>query len=169
MNNPPEWLPQALKYGEYKGNWYKFLADVYRIFERDFKQSRPNFEGYPVTHDSKIENGKEATFWHIVERTDPIAKERVPDIRRCERIPWPRPIIEHSTDIALSVWRNKRKREIRVLIWMENLDYIVILAEKPQERVLITAFCTDIKSQCHKLRKERDKYIQMQKPPLRAA
>ncbi|MFC2033751.1 hypothetical protein ACFLUB_04480, partial [Chloroflexota bacterium] len=76
-----------------------------------------------------------------------------------ERIPWPRPIIEHSDDGAISIWKNKRRGQTRILIWLEKLDYIVILAEKSQVKVLITAFCTDIESQRNKLRKERDNYL----------
>jgi len=53
----------------------------------------------------------------------------------------------------------------RVLIWLENLDYIVVLAERPREMILVTAYCTDINSQRKKLKKERDEYYKMQKPP----
>ena len=87
-----------------------------------------------------------------------------------DRIPWPRPMIEHSTDKSLSVWKSERKkpsrpRQTRVLIWLENLDYIVVLAERPRAMILVTAYCTDIKSHKEKLRKERDEYYKMQKPP----
>ena len=61
-----------------------------------------------------------------------------------------------------------RPRQTRVLIWLENLDYIVVLAERPREMILVTAYCTDIKSQRKKLEKERDEYYKMQKPPDRA-
>jgi hypothetical protein len=82
-------------------------------------------------------------------------------------------MIEHSTDTSLSVWKNERKkpgrsRQTRVLIWVENLDYIVVLAERPREMILVTAYCTDIKSQRKKLEKERSEYYEMQKPPDKA-
>jgi hypothetical protein len=82
-------------------------------------------------------------------------------------------MIEHSTDTSLSVWKNERKkpgrsRQTRVLIWLENLDYIVVLAERPREMILVTAYCTDIKSQRKKLEKERSEYYEMQKPPDKA-
>ncbi|MNH30689.1 hypothetical protein D3C79_909980 [compost metagenome] len=33
--------------------------------------------------------GKEATFWHMISEGNDEA-ERLPDLRRCERIRWPR-------------------------------------------------------------------------------
>lgn len=172
MSDTPEWLPEALRYNDFNGDWDKFLAAVYEVFERDFKKSSPRYEDYPITYDSRIENGKEAAFWHIIQKTDIKARDKVPDLRRCERIPWPKPMIEHPTDSAVSIWKNERKRpdrksQTRVLIWLEELDYIVVLAERPREMVLVTAYCTDIKSQRAKLRKERNNYLQMQKPPQR--
>lgn len=165
MSNHPDWIPDALRYSDFNGEWEKFLATVYQIFERDFKQSTPTFQGYPVTYDSRIEDGKEAVFWHITCRDDPRTKNRELDIRRCERIPWPRPMIEHPADSAISVWKNKRKRDTRVLIWLGNLDYLVVMAERRRSMILVTAYCTDIKSQRQKLVKEREDYYKIQKPP----
>lgn len=173
MTSRPPWLPEELRYADYEGDWNKFLEAVYGIFERDFKSSCPEYEGFPLVYDSRLEARKEMAFWHLIQRHDCRAQDRIPDLRRCERIPWPKPIIEHPTDKAVSVWKNARKKrnrrfQTRVLLWLEKLDYIVILAERPREMVLITAYCTDIKSQREKLIKERDKYLKMQKPPIKA-
>ena len=62
MSNLPDWLPDALRYSDFNGKWDEFWTTVYRIFERDFKQSTPTYQGYPVTYDSRIEDGKEAVF-----------------------------------------------------------------------------------------------------------
>ena len=173
MTSRPPWLPKELRYADYKGDWDKFLEAIYGIFECDFKHSCPKYKGLPLFYDSRMEAGKEAAFWHLIQRHDCRAQDRVPDLRRCERIPWPKPIIEHPTDKAMSLWKNERKspkggRQTRVLLWLEKLDYIVVLAERPKETILITAYCTDIKSQREKLIKERDEYLKMQKPPVRA-
>jgi len=164
MKSRPPWLPKELQYADYNGDWDKFLEVVYRIFEHDFKSSCPTYKGFPLVYDSKLESGKEVAFWHLIQRHDCRAQDRVPDLRRCERIPWPNPIIEHSSDRAVSVWKNKRKKPNRglrtsVLLWLEKLDYLVVLGERPQKMVLVTAYCTDIKSQREKLVKERDNYF----------
>jgi len=166
-------LPDALRYSDFDGDWGQFLAAVYQVFELDFKQSRPSYEGRTVVHDTRIEDGKEAGFWHMICRYEARTHAREMDLRRCERIPWPRPMIGHSTDKSLSVWRSERKkpsrsRQTRVLIWLENLDYVVVLAERPRAMILVTAYCTDIESHKEKLRKERDEYYKRQKPPAEA-
>ena len=121
-----------------------------------------------MAYDSKTEQGKEAAFWHITSSIDLNTQDRVPDLRRCERIPWPRPMIEHPNDDTLTVWKNKRKRDTRVLLWLEKLDYLVVLTETPQSIVIVTAYCTDRKHTRTKLRKDRERYLEMQKPPTGA-
>jgi hypothetical protein len=164
MTNPT-WLPEVLVYSNFKGDWDKFLTSVYEIFERDFKKSRPTYQGLPVGYDSRIEDGKEAVFWHLICRDDFNTQQRELDLRRCERIPWLKPIINHSTDLAISVWKNKRHGKTRVLIWLEALDYIIVMAEKSKVMILVTAYCTDIKSHKEKLMRDREEYNKMQKPP----
>jgi len=168
MKSHPQWLPKELCYASYGGNWDKFLSALYDIFLTDFKHLKAKYEGRTVVYDSRIEYGKEKAFWHLIQRDDFSTRQKLPDIRRCERIPWPKPIIENSVDTRVSVWGKRIKREVRTHIWLEALDYIVVLSEKPKVVVIVTAYCTDIESQRRKLRKDRDKFIEMQKPPRKA-
>lgn len=173
MIDTPDWLPEALRYEDFKGDYNCFLDKVYHVFVRDFKEATPIFRGSLLTYDSRLEDGKEAAFWHIICRDSPVTKKRELDIRRCERIPWPRPIIGHSRRTVVSVWKNERKksnrkRETRILLWLESMNYIVVLAERPKRVVFITAYCTDIKSQREKLSKQREEYYRKQKPLGRA-
>ena len=163
----PAWLPEVLSF---HGNWEVFIKEVYAIFERDFKKSRPSFRGLAVTYDARMEDGREAGFWHIVQRDDAAAGERLPDFKRCGRIPWPRSIIEHPADSAVSIWENERKktdssRQTRILVWLEDEDYLVVLGDKKNYMILVTAYCVDQESYKRKLRKERDEYYEKQKPP----
>jgi|GEM_PF-4070423 len=48
---------------------------------------------------------------------------------------------------------------------MDGLDYVVVLAERPRAMILVTAYFVDIESHKQKLRKERYRYYEMQKPP----
>jgi len=155
MSNPPNWLPEALQYGDFNGEWERFLVKVYELFERDFKKSRPSYRGLPLEYDSRIEDGKEAVFWHLTSQYDAKTGNRQLDLRRCERIPWPRPIIEHSQDKQLSVWKNRRGIEIRILLWFEEMDYLVVLKESPNTVILLTAYCTDREHTRRKLMDER--------------
>jgi len=155
VSNLPDWLPDALRYSDFNGEWDRFLVNVYEIFERDFKKSRPSYRGFPLKYDSKIEDGKEAVFWHLTSQYDEKTGNREMDLRRCERIPWPSPIIEHSQDKQLSVWKNKRGKEIRILLWLEGMDYLVVLKESRDTVILLTAYCTDRDHTRNKLKSER--------------
>ncbi|MFC2032805.1 hypothetical protein ACFLUS_05600 [Chloroflexota bacterium] len=161
----PSWLPPALKYANYKGDWTQFLRVIYSIFEQDFKKTNIQYEGVKLSFDARIENGKEMVFWHLIQRDNDKLDDRLPDFRRCERIPWPKPIIEHPHESSVSVWENTRKKQIRILMWLEALDYLVVLGKRPKEIILITAYCTDIESQRRKIIKERDAFLNAKAAP----
>ena len=163
MNGVPLWLPQQLRFD---GDWERLLAQAYSTFVQDFKTRPPRFRDRPVKHDDRIgPDGKEEGFWHIVSQDDRDTEQRLPDIARCERVPWIRPTIVNSRSPAISLWRNDHKRRKRVLLWLERLDYLIVLEERPEIVVLLTAYCTDRKHTRRKLRQERADYQRKQAPP----
>jgi len=101
MTEPPEWLPTLVYFQDYGGQWEPYCEALYKYFENDFIKSKPNF-GNKVVQLKRypLFQGKEATFWHITHEGK-IENQRTPDLRRCERIRWPRPIIEHNPDAAI--------------------------------------------------------------------
>jgi len=152
----PAWLPREFSYADYEGDWDRFLKDVYAVFQEDFKTTVATFGGRPVTYDQRIgDDGLEEGFWHLTSTRDRRTGERVMDLRRCERVPWVRPIIENARDCRLSDWWNERKGQRRRLLWLEELEYLVILAQRPKVFVLITAYCTEREHTKRKLREER--------------
>jgi hypothetical protein len=168
-NKGPSWLPNKLCYADYNGDWDKFIESVYKIFQSDFKDTKPIFRNLFVIHDTRIEFGKEAGFWHIIQK-DEASGERLPDLRRCEHISWPRPMIDNSDDVVISLWENEIKkpghgRQTRVSIWLENEDYIVILKQSNNCYVLVTAYCVLFESYREKLRKQRDNYYKTKAAP----
>jgi hypothetical protein len=158
MADAPEWLPPLVLLGDYGGDWDAYLNAIYAYFKRDFVDSKPAFEGrrlglkrYPLTHE------KEATFWHMIQEGR-IEDERTPDLRRCERIRWPRPIIEHADEPAVKVWRNQRGREERVCLWFEDEDYLVVLADRGGYILPWTAYLVEQPHRKRKLQKEYEDY-----------
>ncbi len=158
MNQTPNWLPPLVLFNDYYGNWDAYLDALYTWFRKDFVDSKPTFQGkrlglkrHPMTH------GKEATFWHMIQEGK-IEDERTPDFRRCERIRWPRPIIEHDSDPAIKVWRNQRKGKKRVCLWFEQENYLVILADRGQYILPWTAYLLEYPHQQRKLQREYEEY-----------
>ena len=107
-----------------------------------------------------IYDGKEAGFWHCVSE-GASEEQRLPDLRRCERIRWIRTVIEHANDESVDHWTNRRGADTRHLIWW-NESFLVVLAERTRRRdgfqyfQLITAYCTTEEHRKKKLRKDRD-------------
>lgn len=160
FNSACEWLPSLVLLEQYGGVWDDYIEAVYSYFKKDFIDSRPRFmdtrvglKRHPLYQD------KECTFWHITSE-GAIESERTPDMRRCERIRWPKPIIEHFECQRIRWWRNRRKRETRIVLWFYEEDYVVVLAERKDFLLLWTAYLI---SESHRKNKLLKEYLNSQK------
>lgn len=153
----PKWLPELVTLEVYQGNWGYYLEVLYSFFKDDFINKIPRFNGLGVGIKHELLNGKEITFWHIISEGD-VETERIPNIRRCERIRWPRPIIEYSNAPEIKIWEIEKKRSKRVYLWLELYDYLVVLIKKSSYYLLLTAFPIEYEHYRNKLRKEYDDY-----------
>lgn len=150
----PTWLPQLVCLPEYGGDWERYLAALYIFFKKDFIDSTPMYKGKRLgLKKHPLKDGKEATFWHFIQEGSEEA-ERVPDMRRCERIRWPRPIIENAAEPIVKIWKNKRGSEYRILLWLEEQEYLVVLAERAGYLLPWTAYLVTDEHRKRKLRKE---------------
>jgi hypothetical protein len=116
-----------------------------------FPRRRLGLKRHPLTC------GKEATFWHMTS-TGKVEADRIPDLRRCERIRWPKPLIENSQDPAVKYWVSMKGHEDRIHIWLENEDYVVILADRGEYLLPWTAFLVTWEHTRRRLRKEYENY-----------
>jgi hypothetical protein len=93
----------------------------------------------------QLDDGLEEIFWHLTHREDDGTGERMPDLRRCERLPWVSCIINNATAPELLFWDYKEHDgSIKTYIWLRDHDFVVILKKYPNgNRRLITSFCVD--------------------------
>ena len=72
--------------------------------------------------------------------------KRQPDLRRCERLPWVKPLIEHPSAPEILAWDYEEgDRTIKTYIWIKDHDFVVIMKKYPGgKRRLITAFYVDM-------------------------
>jgi hypothetical protein len=158
MNGAPEWLPSLVLLTDHHGNWQAYIEAIYACFKTDFVDDKPMFQGrllrlkrFPLT------DGKESTFWHMISEGKE-EENRTPDLRRCERIKWPRPVIEHDADDIIKIWWNERGNEKRICLWMECENYLIVLSDRTDYILLWTAYLVDRPHQQKKLRKEYESY-----------
>lgn len=154
MTEEPEWLPPLVMLSDHGGDWESYLHAIYDYFKQDFVLSKPVYQGrrlglkrHPLSH------GKEATFWHMIQE-GAVEDDRMPDFRRCERIRWPKPIIEHDADKAIKVWTNQRRGEQRICLWFEQENYLVILADRGDYILPWTAYLVEQPHRQRKLQRE---------------
>jgi hypothetical protein len=154
----PDWLPSLVLFSDYEGNWEKYVEVLYEYFKQDFIQKQTRFQGIQLRLKSyPLSQGKEATFWHLISEGK-TEEDRIPDLRRCERIRWPRPMIINFKESQIKLWKNQRRGETRICLWLEDQEYIVILAERKDYVLLWTAYMVTENHSKRKLQKEFENY-----------
>ena len=158
----PDWLPEMAPVNPWTADTYEML---YVIFCRDIRDSGLRYAGKEVWIFKNMEDGKETIFWHLTSRKkkeeriprrkrkfftnahNNLEPERLPDLRRCERLPWVKPLIEHFGDPEVLAWDYEEgDRTIKTYVWMREFNFVVIMKKFPDgKRRLITSFYVDSK------------------------
>jgi hypothetical protein len=149
------WLPALLLLDSHGGDWGRYLDAVYSRFLDDWVNDPPaSFDGKRVAVKRHPEiDGKEATFWHFISEGTTEAT-RVPDLRRCERIPWPRPIADAIDGGRLRCWKTSRKGEERYVLALADFSYVVVIADRRSYVLPWTAYCVEREHRRRKLARE---------------
>jgi hypothetical protein len=152
--------PDLLLFAVFDGDWQAYEAELYRIFLNEIAKARLQFRGWPVNCRRIPEaHGRWTSFWHLVQE-GPIEDDRLPDLRRCERIRWVRWVIENAaTHPEIDEWQNTRGTEVNTLLWYRE-EYLVVLTQRQGYWLLKTAYCTEKAGRIRQLRKERDAFRQ---------
>lgn len=158
MTELPDWLPPMVSVDPWTQKTFDIL---YFIFKRDFKDNQPVYKGHKVWFFPEMEDEKEVIFWHLTHRKDRKTKERLPDPRRCERLPWIRKIIENSKRPEVLVWDYKEgDGSIRTYLWLKDFDFLVLMKKYPDGRQrLITSYYVDYPHKRRRLEKKYKKRI----------
>ena len=158
MSQNYDWLPPLVLLENHDGNWEKYLEVIYAFYKQDFVEEKPVYLGRELAvKRHPMVDGKEATFWHIISEGKK-ESERLPNMRRCERIRWSRPIIEHVDEPKIKIWENQRRGETRILIWFEEKEYLIVLAERKSYLLFWTAYPVTNQHTKRKLQKEYEAF-----------
>jgi len=134
---------------------------LYEIFKRDFVESQPCYRGVHAWFFPEKEDGKEVVFWHLTSRDDKDVGERLPDLRRSERLPWARPMLDNADAMEVLDWDFKEGDGIvKTYVWLKDFDYLMVLKKYPDgRRRLITSFWVEYQNTRRKLEKKYDRRI----------
>ena len=158
------WLPKLIYLEDAGGDWNAYLDMLYQAFVVDFVLSKPRWPGKRVAMKRYPEyQGKGATFWHMISEGG-IEDERIPDLRRCERIRWPKPMMEAFPDQKpaqgdpIVWWRNQRGMEARIVLALKDFSYVVIVTEREDFVLPWTAYTVGQTHRRNKLQREFEDY-----------
>lgn len=155
----PDWLPDLFRVNPWTEQTYDLL---YKIFERDFKETQPCYRGHVIWFFPEKEDGKEVIFWHLTSRKDKNSGERFPDLRRSERLPWARPMLDNSDKPEILDWDYEEDDgDIHTYIWLKDYDYLMILKKyRDGGRRLVTSYWIEYDNFKRKLKKKYNNRIQ---------
>jgi hypothetical protein len=152
-------FPDLIYLNDYAGNFQDYFNAVYTIFETDFIKSNPNYEGLKVAvRRYPEEEGLHRTFYHMTHQGED-ENNRQPDIRRMERIRFPKFVIDNNTHNEILIWKNKRGKDERIVLFNESENYIVILTDRTEYYMFITAYYIETDHRKRSLLKEYETYI----------
>ncbi len=144
---------------------------VYARYCADFRTSAPAWPvaGNPLSIRRHPEiDDRCRTYVHITSEGS-VEDERTPDLARCERISWPRLIIEEfgrvypaksSDRIAwwMSTRTTRRGVETSYVIALADFSYVVVLGARKGYTLLTTAYPVEYSSRRAKLQRECEEY-----------
>ena len=161
MTAAPDWLPPLVTLAAHGGQWEVYVDAVYAVFKADLIDSTPKFRGLRIgLRRHPMYDNREWAFWHVIQEGN-VEEDRMPDMRRCERIGWVRAVIQNAHDPRVKVWENVRRGNRRILLWLEAQDFLVVLAPRRKGyAMLVTAYPTD---RGHTRRKLAGEYKEAQK------
>lgn len=137
------------------GNWNDIIARLDAEFARIFRcNPRRRFNGKVIVYNTSVKEGDiEEGVWHVIAKGDP----RLFDPDRARRLSWVESMLD-GTAQGLSRWRYvEGDGTVKIYLWLEAEQYVVILAEKDHVVVLVTAFHVSVAWTAKDLEKRRSK------------
>lgn len=171
------WLPPIKPFPHESFNvdsYREYESSLYKEYRRQFWETHPMFEGKRVqVRRSPIIDGYEESFVHFTCKNYDGAENREPDFRRCERLHWIRPVIEHylckqtcdENCEGIKTWEEPYKNTVRVNFLFEEERYLVVLEKRESYCLLITAYYLDYENTLRKHLKKYEAYKKAEDAP----
>jgi hypothetical protein len=137
-------LPSLILLSDYGGDWERYKCAIYQIFMETIV-AKLDFLGLSVSckYFQPI-GGMHRSFWHLItESPEKLIndEDRIPDMRRCERIRWISHFIVNYQNSNIACWENKRGSNINTVLWFQPENYMIILSKRKNYYLLTTAYC----------------------------
>lgn len=141
--------PDLILFEDYNGDWDAYINAVYSSYISELVEGKLSVFSKPLSFKYIPDtDGKGFAFWHAVSEgvASGLEADRIPDLRRCERITWPAHMIAtigadgSAGDI---VWWHSPQKPKRMIIWIKSEDYAVVLEERGTYWMFWTTYKVD--------------------------
>jgi len=125
----------------------EYLRTLYPIYEQKIASVDLWFHGKPVYLFRELNyNLQQQSFEHLTTKGN---NDRLYNLKRCERLVWIHDILQGICDGCTDFrvfrdpkWRSrKHMRCVRYIIWCVKEDYVIVLEDRQDKVMLITAYC----------------------------
>lgn len=155
-------LPELILLEQFNGDYKKYIDAIYLVFQTDFIKHKTKFRGEDLRFKwAPLFQNKPCTFYHLTHKGED-EQNREPDLRRCERLPWAKPVIENCDKWKLKIWPQERRGANRLCIWLElddEPDYFIILDVRDGYKLLWTAFVAQYSHEKKKKLREYEEWL----------
>lgn len=123
------------------------LKEMYSVYKKEICTIK--FKDESIIVNSKrskhyLCRGMDQTFEHIITRKNNHSGKRDFDPQRANRIHWIKPIIENFNKAEINFFEEKNdKGQLQYFFHYYDRDFIVILRDLPNGRILITSYYID--------------------------
>jgi len=153
----PDWLPPLVRLDDYGGDWERYEEALYEAFRADFTNSQCYLGSQRVAYRKRPPvRGRANTFWHLISTGLP-GKARTRDRSRCERIRWPRALIDAYPGPNVKAWRVQRGGDTNLAIAPGDFSYVVILQQRRGYVLLVTAYPVEWERRRRQMERQWDK------------
>jgi len=152
----------------------EYIDELYQLFLSDLVYHPLPWknEGMRVSLRKRpMIDGRHAIFWHIISGGSGSENSRRIEMQRCIRLRWVRILVEtfnteFPDEIEIRWWvDNKRASQPRYVLTRPEFDYIVVIEQRRDYALLVTAYYAEYEHRRRKLKKEHDGFWQKQEPP----
>lgn len=145
------------QFSDYEDFTYKIFLTLYENNSLFYEGKNVLMKHYPPEYNPR------SGFYHLTcENYSHTNNEndRVPNLKRYERIKWPKIIIDNLKKECpyLYIWKNVRYGKKNILIMCLELEYIIVLSERNDYLLLTTAYPIEYEHTLRKLIKEYNEY-----------
>lgn len=147
------WLPDLLQVSPWSGSTFD---DLYSVFSNSIKGGRLTYRGNKIWHFPDLDDGREEIFWHLTSCKDKNTGDRLPDLRRCERLHWIPIILAACANSDVLEWDYAEgSGKINSYVWLKEENFVIILKKYPKgDRRILTSYYLDYTNSIQKMQRK---------------